>query len=133
MDKRINNRLERVCKLYQENKYKETILSGKKIIDSLIVIMHDAIYKKKTEKIQKTPTTQLKKVLSFAESSPETKKIIGKKSIKSVLKWYNKFQEYQNNPESKPAKKPEKFGKKTLQTAILLQHSSVKVKAYFQE
>jgi hypothetical protein len=91
------------------------------------------VFKRKPARKPLYPTRQAEKLLAVATEKPELKKIVDKKTIKQTIKWYAKYKEFQSNPDSKQAKNPSKFAKKTYHLITLLNLSRIKVKTYFSK
>lgn len=132
-DKYTLNSIDKVKNLLEQDNYTESIVHGKKIVDRLVLNTHQTIFKRKLIRKPAYPIKQAESILSFVETNPELKKIADKKTIKQTIKWYGKFKEFNLNPESKQAKKPAKFAKKTIHLLTLLNHSAIKVKSYFKK
>ncbi len=131
--KRTITGIDKIKNAIDKEQYDQAISGGKRIIDILVFLSHFTIFKRKPAKKPAMPTRQVESILKVTTSKPELKKIIDKKTIKQTLKWYSKYKEYSTNTESKQAKKPSKFAKKTIHLISLLNLSSIKVKTYFKK
>lgn len=132
-DKRTLNGIDKIKNSIEEGNYNDAVLKGKTLIDNLILSSHFFIFKRKPVRKPLFPTRQAEKLLNAVTEKPELKKIIDKKTIKQTLKWYSKFKDFKTDPESKQAKNPSKFAKKTYLLITLLNLSSIKVKSYFRK
>jgi hypothetical protein len=132
-DKRTLNGIDKIKNSIEEEKYNDAVLKGKTLIDNLVLSSHFSIFKRKPVRKPLFATRQAEKLLTVVNEKPELKKIIDKKTIKQTLKWYSKFKDYKSNPDSKQAKNPSKFAKKTYHLITLLNLSSIRVKSYFRK
>lgn len=132
-DKRTIQGIDKIKTAIESEDFNKAILGGKQIIDRLILSSHYTIFKRKLLRKPAFPTRQAESILNVTSTKPELKKIIDKKTIKQTLKWYTKYKEFSTNSDSKQAKKPSKFAKKTVHLITLLNLSSIKVKTYFKK
>lgn len=132
-DKRTIQGIDKIKTAIESEDFNKAILGGKQIIDRLILSSHYTIFKRKLLRKPAFPTRQVESILNVTSTKPELKKIIDKKTIKQTLKWYTKYKEFSTNSDSKQAKKPSKFAKKTIHLITLLNLSSIKVKTYFKK
>lgn len=114
-------------------KYDVAISNGKTIIDDLVLKAHYNIFKKKTARKPLYPIKEVENILNVTSTKPELKKIVDKKTIKQTLKWYSKYKDFKTDTQSKQAKNPSKFAKKTFHIIGLLNLSNIKVKTYFSK
>jgi hypothetical protein len=127
-DKRTLNGIDKIKDSIENKEYSRAFKSSKTIIDNLVLNSHYWIFKRKPAQKPLYPIKQVEGLLRMTKTKPETKKIIEKKTFKQILKWYVKYQSFIDDPQSKTAKNPSKFAKKTLHVIQLLNMSAVKIK-----
>ena len=132
-DKRTLNGIDKIKNSIEEKNFSAAIKSSKTIIDNFVLNSHFNIFKRKPVRKPLFPNRQAEKILNITSEKPELKKIVDKKTIKQTLKWYSKYKDFISNPDSKQAKNPSKFAKKTYHLISLLNLSSIKVKTYFRK
>lgn len=132
-DKRTIKGIDKVKDSIEQKNYTNAISNSKTIIDKLILDSHYWLFKTKPNRKPLYPVKQVEKILTETSVKPELKKLINKKAIKQTLKWYEKYKDYSTDTNSKPAKNPSKFAKKTFHIITLLNISAAKIKANFSK